>query len=74
MRELLHRLTRCTHVSMGIATFQGSLGLAEDWIDHKLGPRGQRWVSACLLARVNLHDNHGGDLAARPPQQPHGQR
>jgi len=40
----------------GHCTFQGSLGLAEDWIDHKLGPRGQRWVSACLLARVNSND------------------
>jgi hypothetical protein len=40
----------------GHCTFQGSLGLAEDWIDHKLDPKGQRWVSACLLARVNLRD------------------
>lgn len=36
-------------------TFSGSLGLAPYWIDRKLDPKGQRWVSACLLARVNLH-------------------
>ena len=34
--------------------FQGSLGLAEYWIDHKLAPKDQRWISACLFARVNL--------------------
>lgn len=36
-------------------TFAGSLGLAESWVDHKLSPKGQRWITACLLARVNLH-------------------
>lgn len=35
--------------------FSGSLGLAEDWIDHLLDPTGQGWVSACILARVNAH-------------------
>jgi hypothetical protein len=35
-------------------TFAGSLGLAQRWVDHKLDPKGQRWVSACLFARVNL--------------------
>jgi hypothetical protein len=33
--------------------FPGSLGLAEYWIDHRLDVKGQRWVTACLLARVN---------------------
>jgi len=37
-------------------TFQGGLGLAQHWIDRRLDPKGQRWVSACLFARVNLHD------------------
>jgi len=37
-------------------TFLGGLGLAQHWIDHKLDPKGQRWVTACLLARVNLHE------------------
>lgn len=33
--------------------FEGSLGLARHWAHRKLDPKGQRWVSACLLARVN---------------------
>jgi len=36
--------------------FTGSLGLAEYWIDHKLATKEQRWISACLLARVNNYD------------------
>ena len=37
-------------------TFLGALGLAQHWVDHKLDPKGQRWVSACLFARVNLFE------------------
>ena len=37
-------------------TFPGGLGLAQHWIDRRLDRKGQRWVTACLLARVNLHD------------------
>jgi hypothetical protein len=44
-------LYTCTN---GLCVFGGSLGLAEYWIDHKLAPKDQRWISACLLARVNL--------------------
>lgn len=33
--------------------FPGSLGLAPRWLEKKLNKKGQRWVSACLLARVN---------------------
>ena len=40
----------------GLCTFQGSLGLAQHWIDRRLDPKGQRWVTACLLARVNLYE------------------
>ena len=36
--------------------FTGSLGLAESWIDHRLTPDGQGWVSACIFARVNALD------------------
>ena len=32
------------------------LGLAEYWIDHKLALKDQRWISACLFARVNNYD------------------
>jgi hypothetical protein len=35
--------------------FPGSVGLAEDWIDHPLNRKGQRWITACLLARVNAY-------------------
>lgn len=34
-------------------SFNGSLGLATDWIEHKLSSKEERWVSACILARVN---------------------
>jgi hypothetical protein len=37
----------------GSCSFPGYLGLAEYWIDHRLDVKGQRWVTACLLARVN---------------------
>jgi hypothetical protein len=40
----------------GHCVFAGSLGLAPYWVDRPLPPKGQRWVTACLLARVNLHD------------------
>ena len=34
-------------------TFAGALGLAPEWADGPCGETCQRWVSACLLARVN---------------------
>lgn len=37
----------------GRCVFSGAVGLAEHWIDRRLDPNGQRWVTACLLARVN---------------------
>ena len=43
----------CTN---GRCSFAGSIGLSPEWVDHKLSAKGQRWVTACLLARVNLHD------------------
>src|SRR5262245_20068259 len=55
--------------SNGTCLFAGSLGLAEDWIDHKLASKDERWISACMFARVNandtaeavsLHGNHPG--------------
>ena len=36
--------------------FPGGLGVAPRWLEHKLDNRGQGWVSACLFARVNVHD------------------
>lgn len=40
----------------GVCTFPGNLGLAPKWIDRKLNKKGQRWISACLFARVNAFD------------------
>ena len=40
----------------GRCAFAGGLGLAPYWVDRPLPPKGQRWVTACLLARVNAHD------------------
>ncbi|MDX2092187.1 MAG: hypothetical protein SFX73_30255 [Kofleriaceae bacterium] len=34
----------------------GSLGLAESWLDRPLNKKGERWVSACLFARVNANE------------------
>jgi len=36
--------------------FGGGINLAPRWINRKLTRTGQRWVSACLFARVNLYD------------------
>ena len=41
--------------SSGVCRFDGALGLAPDWAEHALSSKGERWVSACLLARVNRH-------------------
>lgn len=43
----------CTN---GNCTFGGGVGVAPEWVNHKLTPHGQGWVSACLFARVNAHD------------------
>jgi hypothetical protein len=34
-------------------TFAGDLGLAPEWKTRSCGPSCQRWVSACMLARLN---------------------
>jgi hypothetical protein len=39
-------------------TFGGDLGLAPEWKWHACGEHCQRWVSACLLARVNKKGEH----------------
>jgi hypothetical protein len=36
--------------------FSGELGLAPQWIYVRLDHDGQRWVSACMFARVNAHE------------------
>jgi hypothetical protein len=42
----------CTN---GQCTFLGAIGLAPRWAEHRLDPKGEGWVSACLLARVNAN-------------------
>jgi hypothetical protein len=37
--------------------FFGELGLAPQWLTRRLGTEGQRWVSACIFARVNGHES-----------------
>jgi hypothetical protein len=46
--------------------FPGLLGLAPDWLGHKLDHHGQGWVSACLFARVNAHDT-AEEISLRGP-------
>lgn len=50
----------------GLCVFPGGIGLAEYWPDHKLDPKGQRWVSACMFARVNAH-NTAEPISMRGP-------
>ena len=46
----------------------GSLGLAPEWRDRPLTDREQRWLSACLLARTNLHGRRVEiSLRSEPP-------
>jgi hypothetical protein len=61
-RELLRYVVSCA-IPPGITLvgehegvtyeFLGDIGLAPSWLDRALGEGDQRWVSACLLARVN---------------------
>ncbi len=36
--------------------FPGEVGLAPQWLAAQLDRPGQRWVSACMFARVNAHE------------------
>lgn len=36
--------------------FPGEIGLASEWLRHRLDSKGEGWVSACLFARVNAHN------------------
>lgn len=61
-REVLEYLISCAlpkgqsfNVSTGGATFtfHGDIGLAKSWKQVKLTEKQQRWISACMLARIN---------------------
>ena len=40
----------------GHCVFPGSVGIAPEWLRHKLNHKGQEWVSACMFSRCNAHD------------------
>jgi hypothetical protein len=40
----------------GNCTFYGALNLAPSWLDQRLNKKGKAWISACLFARVNVHE------------------
>jgi len=40
----------------GHCTFNGSVGIAPEWLNHRLERKGQEWVSSCMFARCNAHD------------------
>jgi hypothetical protein len=42
--------------SGGHCSFPGGVGLAPEWLNHRLENKGQEWVSSCVFARVNAHD------------------
>ena len=44
------------HASLGQLLFFGEVGLAPQWETRAMNDSDQRWVSACLLARVNNND------------------
>jgi hypothetical protein len=61
-RELLTYVVRCalpadktlTGTDGGTSyTFQGLIGLAPEWVTTPLSQKGQRWMTACLLAHAN---------------------
>ena len=75
-REQLKYLVECalaeeteayTTVDKEEYTFQGSLGLAPQWIDKGLTPKQERWVSACMLARTNFFGKHV-QISMRAPE------
>lgn len=44
-----------TRADGAIFDFGGDIGMANEWLDHRLFKAGRGWVSACLFARVNDH-------------------
>jgi hypothetical protein len=79
--ELLTYMVSCAlpegeSLSVAGETLNGSIGLAPQWIDEGLDVSARRWLSACLLARVNyfgveVHLSMRGDhdaLATTPEE------
>jgi hypothetical protein len=40
----------------GHCVFSGSIGIAPEWLKHRLDHKGAEWVSSCMFARCNAHD------------------
>jgi hypothetical protein len=40
----------------GHCVFPGSVGIAPEWLKHRLDHKGAEWVSSCMFARCNAHD------------------
>ncbi|MBV8759368.1 MAG: hypothetical protein JO257_18920 [Deltaproteobacteria bacterium] len=40
----------------GHCSFPGGVGLAPEWLNHRLDRKGEEWVSSCVFARCNAHD------------------
>lgn len=62
-RAYLHYLVKCalpegesiTVDVLGLShTFEGHVGIAPEWTSGSLSPTSRRWLSACVLAHVNL--------------------
>lgn len=63
-RELLTYMVSCAlpegqsisvDTDAGTYTFDGLIGITPDWVNAPLSTTDQRWLSACLLARVNYY-------------------
>jgi hypothetical protein len=63
-RELLTYMVSCAlpegqsisvDTDSGTYTFDGLIGLTPDWVNAPLSVTDRRWLSACLLARVNYY-------------------
>jgi hypothetical protein len=58
-REVLTYLVSCALptgtnlIASDNTEFDGEIGVAPQWLDGQLDPDGQRWVSACVFARVS---------------------
>jgi hypothetical protein len=66
-RDILKYFARCAleegqalvaDVDGKLNVFPGVIGLAPKWVKRPLTLSEQRWVSACLLAHVNMHGVH----------------
>lgn len=84
-RAYLHYIVKCalpegesiTVDFLGLShTFEGHIGIAPEWTTGALSPQNRRWLSACVLAHVNLSTASvpillRGNHPALAPTEPH---